>query len=206
MCTDLEGQAGLLSTVISAFVVGNQPQLQQDPAEESAALLRVILYNMDKNAFGTNVPTVPEWTGPTSEIVAAQALLFFSLIITLSTAFLALLVKQLNVTAVGSRLEPDVERGQGQGRLLGKAGFARSIHTRLVLLPLQLQFGLLCFGCALTIRLWNVNGVVSRVILITMFGNIPFYMFVSLLGLYDIGFSPMRFIRYLIRTYRKICS
>ena len=201
-CADPEAQAGLLSAVIAAFVVAIQPQLQPDPVEESAALLRVILYNMDKTAFGAEVPTVPKWTGPPGEIVATEVLLYLSLITTLSTAFLTLLVKQLGITAAGPP-EPDVERGQGVVRRLG---LSQSIRFQLLLLPLQLQAGLLCFGCALIVYLWNINVVISRIILFLIVGNVPFYLLISFLGLYDRGFPPLRPIRNLISIFSSIIA
>ncbi|KAF9780426.1 hypothetical protein BJ322DRAFT_1164015 [Thelephora terrestris] len=84
----------------------------QDSGENSAALLRVILYNMNKTAFETTVPTVPDWTGPSSEIVATQVLLYLSLALTLSSVLFALLAKQLlDIYSTVGSFGSDVEGG-----------------------------------------------------------------------------------------------
>lgn len=115
LCALTRNHRLVYSTVISAFVVVIQPQLQPDPGKEFAALLRVLLHNMNKTAFGTTVPIVPEWTGPPSEIVATQVLLFLSLASMLSSVLFALLPKQLlgSYATVISR-KANVKGGKGR--------------------------------------------------------------------------------------------
>ncbi|KAF9778946.1 hypothetical protein BJ322DRAFT_980410, partial [Thelephora terrestris] len=86
--------AGLFSAVTSAFITQVQPQLQPDSGDDTAALLRVLLYKIDNTTFGNDVPSLPQWTGPPSNIVQVQAILYASLVISLLAAFLAMLGKQ----------------------------------------------------------------------------------------------------------------
>ena len=78
----------------SVFIVQINSELQQDPNEETAALLRVLIYKVDNTTFGGNVPVVPQWSGPPCAIVQVQAILYASLATSLFSAFLAMLGKQ----------------------------------------------------------------------------------------------------------------
>ena len=78
----------------SAFIIQVQPQLEPDPNEETAALLRVLIHKIDNATFGDNIPAVPQWSGPPHTIVQVQAILFASLAASLFSAFLAMLGKQ----------------------------------------------------------------------------------------------------------------
>ena len=62
-------QAGLFSAVTSAFILDVQSQLQPDTGEETAALLRVLIYKIDNTAFGNDPPTLPQWSGPPHSII-----------------------------------------------------------------------------------------------------------------------------------------
>ena len=85
-------QAGLSSAVASTFIIGVNSDLKPDPNEETAALLRVLIYKVD-NTFN-DVPTIPQWTGPPRTTIQVQAILFASLAVSLFSAFLAMLGKQ----------------------------------------------------------------------------------------------------------------
>ena len=88
-------QAGLFSAVTSAFIIEVNSELQPDPNQESAALLHVILYNMNNTAFSNNIPTIPQpWTGPPPAIAQVQAIMYASLAASLFATFLAMLGKQ----------------------------------------------------------------------------------------------------------------
>ena len=69
-------QAGLFSTVASAFIIDVKSQLQPDPNDETGALFRILIYETDNTTFGTNIPTLPQWSGPPNAIVQVQAILF----------------------------------------------------------------------------------------------------------------------------------
>ena len=78
----------------SAFITQVQPELQPDPNDETAALLRVLIHKIDNTTFGGDVPALPQWTGPPRRIIQVQCLLYASLSVSLFSSFLAMLGKQ----------------------------------------------------------------------------------------------------------------
>ena len=151
--------------------------------EETAALLRVIVYMQNNTAFGSQVPTVPQpWTGPPRRIVQVQAILLASLFASLLSAFLAMLGKQwlnrcMPVDARGTL----IQRNQLRQR---KFDGIRNWYFDNVMeaLPLMLQVALLLLGCALSLYLWGINTTVASVVLgITAFGLL-FYLFIVIAG------------------------
>ncbi|KAF9780446.1 hypothetical protein BJ322DRAFT_1012058, partial [Thelephora terrestris] len=86
--------AGLFSAVTSAFIIQLGSSLQSDPGDETAALLRVLIYKIDNTTFGNEVPPLPQWNGPPPAMVHVQAILFASLATSLLGALLAMLGKQ----------------------------------------------------------------------------------------------------------------
>ena len=83
----------MFSAVASAFIIEVNSQLQSDPNDKTAVLLRVLIHKIDNTAFGNNVPILPQWTGPPRAIVHVQAMLFASLAASLFSAFLTMLGK-----------------------------------------------------------------------------------------------------------------
>ena len=175
-------QAGLFSAVASAFIIQVNSQLQPDPNDETAALLRVLIYKIDNTTFGNDVPALPQWTGPPPMIVQVQAILFASLAASLLSAFLAMLGKQwLNQYASVDVRGSAIERSQNRQRKLD--GIV-SWYFDYVMesLPLMLQAGLLLLGCALSRYLWEVNMTVGLVVIgVTSFG-VLFFLFIAVAG------------------------
>ena len=103
-------QAGLFSAVASAFIIQVDSQLKPDSGDETAALLRVLIYKIDNTTFGANVPALPQWTGPPPAMVDVEVILFASLAASLLSALLAMLVKSIRVDGharVGHRTQPE---------------------------------------------------------------------------------------------------
>jgi len=175
-------QAGLFSAVTSAFIIEVHSHLQQDPNDETAALLRVLIYKVDNTTFGNNVPTLPQWTGPPQTIVHVQAILLASLAASLLSAFLAMLGKQwLNQYVSTDVRGTTIERSQNRQRKLDGVVTWYFDHV-MDSLPLMLQIALLLLGCALSRYLWGINiTVASVVIAVTLFGII-FYAFIVIAG------------------------
>jgi hypothetical protein len=175
-------QAGLFSAVTSAFIIEVHSHLQQDPNDETAALLRVLLYKIDNTTFGNNVPTLPQWTGPPRTIVHVQAILFASLAASLFSAFLAMLGKQwLNRYASIDKRGTAIERSQNRQRKLDGIATWYFDHV-MESLPVMLQIALLLLGSALSRYLWEINITVASVVLtVTSFGLIV-YVFIVIAG------------------------
>ena len=166
----------------SAFIIDVQPQLQQDPNEETAALLRVLIHKLDNTTFGGGVPPVPQWSGPSHTIVQVQAMLYASLAASLLSAFLAMLGKQwLNRYASIDMRGTAVERSQNRQRKLNGIIVWYFDHI-MESLPLMLQFALLLLGCALSCYIWEINTTVASVLIgVTSFGVIC-YAFILVAG------------------------
>lgn len=82
--------------MITSFIIYIQPQLQPDSSSQSASILSVLLYNMNKTAFGNDTaPTVEMWNGPPPNLATAQMLLYFCLAATLVCGVYAMLIKLL---------------------------------------------------------------------------------------------------------------
>ena len=178
----IKAQAGLFSAVASAFIIQVDPQLQPDSNDETAALLRVLIYKIDNTTFGKNVPTLPQWNGPPRAMVQVQAILFASLAISLLSAFLAMLGKQwLNRYQSADMRGSAVERSNNRQRKLGGIVAWYFEHV-METLPLMLQTALLLLGCALSRYLWGVDVAVALVVLsVTSLGAI-FYLFIVIAG------------------------
>ena len=166
----------------SAFIVEISQQLQSDPTEETAALLRVLIYKIDNTTFGGSVPSVPIWTGPPRTIVQVQSILFSSLATSLFSAFLAMLGKQwLNRYASVDVRGSAIERSQHRQRKLNGI-MAWYFEYVMEALPIMLQFSLLLLGCALSQYLWTVDTTIATVVLgATSFGALA-YMLILIMG------------------------
>ena len=149
----------------SAFIIDVQPKLQQDPGEEAAALLRVMIYKLDSTTFGGDVPPIPRWSGPPHTIVQVQAILYASLAASLFSAFLAMLGKQwLNRYASIDMRGTAIGRSQNRQRKLNGIVVWYFVHV-MESLPLMLQFALLLLGCALSLYIWGTNTTVASVLI-----------------------------------------
>ena len=175
-------QAGLFSAVTSGFILNLEGSLQSDPNEETAALLRVLIYKMDNTTFGGQVPPLQVWNGPDPNIVACQAVLYASLGISLLAAFLAMLGKQW-LTRFGKAKVRGSEIDESRNRQRKLSGMV-SWKFDLVMesLPLMLQSALLLLGYALSRYLWSVNMTVASIVIgITSIG-LAFYVFIVIAG------------------------
>ena len=166
----------------SAFIIQVQPQLQRDPNEETAALLRVLIHKIDNTTFGSDVPALPQWTGPARMAVHVQFILYASLAASLLSAFLAMLGKQwLNRYASIDMRGSAIERSQNRQRKLDGIITWYFEHV-LECLPLMLQVALLLLGCALSRYLWEINTAVASVVIgVTSLGML-FYLFILAAG------------------------
>ena len=166
----------------SAFIIQVDSQLQPDPNDETASLLRVLLYKIDNTTFGGNIPALPQWTGPSHTMVQVQAILFSSLAISLFSAFLAMLGKQwLNRYDSTDMRGSAIERCHNRQQKLGGIVAWYFEHV-MELLPLMLQIALLLLGCALSRYLWEINITIASVVIgVTSFGAL-FYILIIIAG------------------------
>ena len=166
----------------SAFIAQVQQALKPDPNEETAALLRVLIYKIDNTTFSGAAPALPQWTGPPQTTVRVQCLLYASLSASLLSAFLAMLGKQwLNRYASVGMRGSAIERSQDRQRKLDGIVVWYFDHV-MESLPLMLQAALLLLGYALSRYLWEFNATIASVVLgVTSFGAL-FYLFIVVAG------------------------
>ena len=162
----------------SGFILNIQDDIKPDFNEETAALLRVLIYKMDGTVFGGQAPPLQAWNGPNNDIVVCQTVLYASLGISLLAAFLAMLGKQwLNrfgkAKVRGSEIDESRNR---QRKLSGMVSWKFDLVMES--LPLMLQSALLLLGYALSRYLWTINLTVASVVIgITSIG-LAFYTFI----------------------------
>ena len=166
----------------SAFIIEVNSQLQPDPNEETAALLRVLIHKVDNTTFGGDVPGIPQWVGPPHTIVQVQAILFASLAASLFSAFLAMLGKQwVNRYASVDVRGSVIERSQNRQRKLDGVVSWYFDHV-MESLPLMLQAALFLLGFALSRYLWGINTVVTSVVLGFTSAGVLFFLFIVIAG------------------------
>ena len=154
-------QAGLFSAVSSAFVIDVHSNLQPDPNQQSAALLRAILLTLNQSAIPGESPTVPATQGgPASEIVTTTCLMYASLLISLLAAFIAMLGKQWLNRYLRHSGGSMIERcGDRQRKCDGLEKWP--LHFFVESLPVMLKVALLLLACGLCRNMWSVNTSVA---------------------------------------------
>jgi hypothetical protein len=182
----------LFSAVTSAFIIEVDSKLQSDPNDETAALLRVLIYKIDNTTFGNNIPALPQWTGPPLAIVQVQTILFASLVVSLFSAFLAMLGKQwLNRYESNDMKELAVKRSRMGGLAIRRShnrqrkldGIIAWYFSHVMeLLPLMLQVALLLLGCALSRYLWEIDTTIASVVIAVTSLGVTFYLFIVIAG------------------------
>ena len=163
-------QAGLFSTVSSAFIIDVQSKLEPDPNEVTAAYMRILIHTMNNSLFPDADPGSATWTGPPPEIVTVQSLLYASLATSLFAAFLAMLGKQWVNRYLRNRGGSAADKSRDRQRKLD--GLKKwHFHLTIESLPVMLQFALLLLGCALSRYLWTISHTVAGIIVTgTLFG------------------------------------
>ncbi|KAF9789627.1 hypothetical protein BJ322DRAFT_1105486 [Thelephora terrestris] len=163
--------AGLLSTMISAFIIYTLPQLQSDSTEEPATFPLMLLLGMYDTFFGGDGTRVPHWSAIPRSTIVTQALLYIGLSATLASAFLSLFANRLMSQHPSTRLwGPGI--GQGQHRL---RRFTLDIDVVLSTSSFLLQSAIVFFGFALSVYLWMVNFMIATLVPIVTLGILSFY-------------------------------
>lgn len=166
----------------SAFSIYVHPQLKPDPNEETAALLRVLLYKLDNATFGGDVPTVPQWSGAPRAIIQVQAILYASLSASILSALLAMLGKHwLNQYASIDLRGSAVERNHNRQRKFDGVVNWRFDYV-MELSPLLLQVATLFLGVALSRYLMEIDTTIGSVVLGFTSFSIISYLFATIVG------------------------
>ena len=139
--------------------------------------MQVLIHAVNGSLFPDADPNAATWTGPPSDIVIVQSLLYASLATSLFAAFMAMLAKQWINRYLRNRGGSAAEKSRDRQRKLdGLEGW----HLYLVVesLPLMLQFALLLLGCALSRYLWTINHTIAGLVLaFTLLGVLSYVFF-----------------------------
>ena len=176
-------QAGLFSAVSSAFVIDVHSNLQPDPNEQSAALLRAILLTLNQSAIPGETPTVPPvQAGPASETVTTTCLMYASLLISLLAAFIAMLGKQWLNRYLQNSGGSMIERcGDRQRKFDGLEKWP--LHFFIESLPVMLQAALLLLACGLCRHMWSINTPVAYTLVCLTGLGVAFFIAIVIAGM-----------------------
>ena len=176
-------QAGLFSAVSSAFVIDVHSNLQPDPNEQSAALLRAILLTLNQSAIPGESPTIPPiQAGPASETITTTCLMYASLLISLLAAFIAMLGKQWLNRYLRNSGGSMIERcGDRQRKCDGLKRWP--LHFFIESLPVMLQAALLLLTCGLCRHMWSINATVAYTLICLTGLGLAFFIGIVIAGM-----------------------
>ena len=166
----------------TAFVLYVHPELREDSGDDSASLLRILVYKTDSTTFGGSVPTIPLWNGPSRTIIAVQLLLYLSLLNQVASVVFAILAKQmLHLFALQTVWKRKDQEATYPRRLRG------IIYFIVAALPLLVELSLFLLSVAITVYLWKIEVVIAGIILAASLCYIPIYIGFLYLGLITLG-------------------
>jgi hypothetical protein len=157
-------QAGLFSAVLTAFVIESYSSLQPDASQASVQALYYISLQLHNSSIPALVPPSPSEFVPARSDMWINALWFTSLVIALTSALVAIFVKQwareyLSWTAASPGRDSVALRQYRYKAWMRWGGQ----HWRDVVAGL-LQLGLVLFFGGLVILLWQLNGAIASIV------------------------------------------
>ncbi|KAG8965458.1 hypothetical protein FRC00_002705 [Tulasnella sp. 408] len=159
--------AGLFAGVNTAFLALTLPRMSPDPADDTNALLRDILFNLasGRNDSLPSTNALPSQTfSPNGKILTVNVLFSVSLTFALVSSFLAVLGRQwLVYYRKRSGGGPESQRWEQLKRFLGAERWLLQPVLDDVL-PSLLQIGLILFCISLTIYLHTLHPTLSNVV------------------------------------------
>lgn len=176
--------AALFSAIVTAFVVVSYATLQPDLGQSTLQVLQEILVTLRSNessSQNTQVPVSEPFT-PAHSAVRVNMYWFIALVLSLCTAFLAILAKQWLLSLSGS-LSADMEtRGrQQQFRWDGVKDWQLSYI--MAVLPLMLHISLALFFVGLVEFIWPVNTMIAIAVACLSGATVLFYVLTHILSI-----------------------
>ncbi|KAG8965457.1 hypothetical protein FRC00_002704 [Tulasnella sp. 408] len=186
--------AGLFAGVNTAFLALTLPLMSPDPADDTNALLRDILFNLasGRNDSLPSTTALPSGTfSPNGKILTVNVLFSVSLTFALVSSFLAVLGRQWLVyyrkrTGGG----PERQRWEQLKRFLGAERW-RLEGVLDDVLPSLLQIGLIIFCISLTIYLNTLHPVLSNIVGAFMCAGLAFLVITAIVAIWD-KFCPFQ--------------
>ena len=143
--------------------------------------MQVLLHTLNATLYPDVSLPPTTWSGPSTEVVVVQCLLYASLSTSLFAAFVAMLGKQwLNRFSRNKGRTAAEKSWDRQNKLQGIEKWR--FHIVMESLPIMLQFALLLLGCAQCSYLWSLNRAVAIVLLSFTLSGIGFYAFITIAG------------------------
>ncbi|KAK0229028.1 hypothetical protein IW262DRAFT_1479730 [Armillaria fumosa] len=217
--------AGLFSAVVTTFVVQTSQSLQADYAQVSASLLFELLLVQRAIANGSPVDTIPVSDSlnpqttfvPTATDVWVNGLWFSSLFLSLTTALVAVLVKQwLHHYIV---LPSGTPRDRCFVRQYRYLGFQKwRVEVIVGMLPVLMHLALVLFFIGLSLFLHPLRAALSWVVGTGTILLIVAYMIVTILPMHfpqcpyhtslcDLAYPPYIFVVSLVqKNYNRLCQ
>ncbi|KAG9041637.1 hypothetical protein FS837_011943 [Tulasnella sp. UAMH 9824] len=159
--------AGLFAGVNTAFLALTLPLMRPDPADDTNALLKDILYNLASgrnDGLPSTNPLPSETFSPNNKILTVNVLFSVTLTFALVSSLLAVLGRQwLVYYRKRGGGGPERQRWQQLKRFLGAEKWQLEIVLDDVL-PSVLQIGLIIFCISLTIYLSTLHPMLSSVV------------------------------------------
>ncbi|EED85679.1 predicted protein [Postia placenta Mad-698-R] len=176
--------AALFSAIVTAFVVVSYATLQPDLGQSTLQVLQEILVTLRSNESSsqdTQVPVSEPFT-PAHSAIRVNMYWFIALVLSLCTAFLAILAKQWLLSLSGS-LSADMEtRGrQQQFRWDGVKDWQLSYI--MAVLPLMLHISLALFFVGLVEFIWPVNTMIAIAVACLSGATVLFYVLTHILSI-----------------------
>lgn len=177
VCLLISDQAGLLSAVITAFIIESYRMLQQNSEDVLVSLLQQISAQISNNSLP--IATKPPWSKPDSA-VRINILWFSSLVFSLTAALIGILVKQwlrdyLSSVASSPREGTRIRQFRHQGLVRWH------IPEIIALLPIFLQVALAFFFLGLLDLLWTLDRVVAGVVTVLVAASLLFLVVTTVL-------------------------
>ena len=164
----------------AAFVIFFQPDLKADSKEDTAALLRVLIYKRDNTTFGGVAPAIPQWNGATGETLGVLILAYIALMIQVASVVFAILAKQmLHLYAL--------KTVWGGGSQKGTETLRKMILAVIIVLPLLLQFSVAIFSVAVGLYMIALSSSIAGI----MFATLGLFGIIYIVFIY-LGFSTAR--------------
>ncbi|PCH35148.1 hypothetical protein WOLCODRAFT_166074 [Wolfiporia cocos MD-104 SS10] len=185
--------ATLFSAVVTAFVVESYKNLQPDSGDDAVQVLQAIYSTLQTNdsvESGGRALLPSSGFTPTSSAIRVNAFWFASLVISISTSFLAILAKQW-LASMKEDYSPILEMRGRQYQFRYDQLRRWKIPRILSSLPILLHISLMLFFAGLIEFLWPVNKTVAIVSASLACATVLFYIVTHVLSLL-IPASPFR--------------
>ncbi|PCH35153.1 hypothetical protein WOLCODRAFT_79578, partial [Wolfiporia cocos MD-104 SS10] len=168
--------ATLFSAVLTAFVIESYRTLLEDNGDATPILLQQILTTL-QNSSALNSPATPTsmQCRPTRSAIILNSFWFASLVISVASAFLAILAKQW-LFSISQDFAPGLE-DRGRQQQFRYDNLRRwKLDAILSSLPVLLHVSLLLFFAGLVEFLWTINDIVAFVALSLVSVALLFYI------------------------------